>query len=118
MQTIYSIMEWLTQSETLRVLSCHNILKQIANVSLTPKIFIVNIFVCQHCNWLTVLYRAATLCHFEALQVLSAYGANFTIVNSDQQTAMHLTLPSSNLVCIRFLGQRGDNDIHNLLRIG
>ena len=61
-------------------------------------------------------HRAAALCHFEALQVLSAYGADFTVANNEQQTAMHLTLPSSNLVCIRFLGQRGENSIHCLLR--
>ena len=63
------------------------------------------------------IYRAAVFCHFESLQVLSAYGADFTVTNNDQQTAMHLTLPSSNLVCIRFLGQRGENDIHWILRI-
>lgn len=59
--------------------------------------------------------RSAALCHFEALQVLSAYGADFAVTNSDKQTAMHLTLPSSNLACIRFLGQRGKNNIHNIL---
>ena len=42
--------------------------------------------------------------------MLSAYGANFAVTNNDQQTAMHLTLPSSNLACIRFLGQRGANN--------
>lgn len=63
------------------------------------------------------IYRAAAFCHFESLQVLSAYGADFTVTNNDQQTAMHLTLPSSNLVCIRFLGQRGENNIHDILRI-
>ena len=63
------------------------------------------------------IYRAAALCHFESLQVLSAYGADFTVTNNDQQTAMHLTLPLSNLVCIRFLGQRGENSIHDILKI-
>lgn len=66
---------------------------------------------------LVTICRAAALCHFEALQVLSAYGANFSVTNNDQQTAIHLTLPSSNLVCIRFLGQRGENSIHEILRI-
>lgn len=79
-------------------------------------IFLHHIIIIISLHQSVTFYRAAALCHFEALQVLAAYGADFTVTNNDQQTAMHLTLPSSNLVCIRFLGQRGENIIH-MLRI-
>ena len=51
--------------------------------------------------------RAASLGHFEVLQVLSAYGADFTVTTSTGDTAVHFATIANRLLCIRFLGQRG-----------
>lgn len=51
--------------------------------------------------------RAASLGHFEVLQVLSAYGADFTVATSSGENAMHFATMAGKLLCIRFLGQRG-----------
>lgn len=52
--------------------------------------------------------RASFLGHFEILQVLSAYGADFSI-NSIKTTenAAHFATIAYKLLCIRFIGQRG-----------
>ena len=75
---------------------------------------------CTQCNWLIVDYyllfyclvnynfRGASLGHFEVLQVLSAYGANFSITTLQSlENAVHFATVAYKLLCIRFLGQRG-----------
>lgn len=44
---------------------------------------------------------------FECIQVLSAYGADFTAVNKTGDTALHFATVAYRLLCIRLLGQRG-----------
>ena len=56
---------------------------------------------------LSLSLRAASLGHFEVLQVLSAYGADFTVTTSTGDTAVHFATTANRLLCIRFLGQRG-----------
>ncbi len=53
------------------------------------------------------LPRAASLGHFEVVQVLSAYGADFTVAASSGENAMHFATMANRLLCIRLLGQRG-----------
>lgn len=46
--------------------------------------------------------------HFEVLQVLSAYGADFSLSTvKTKETAVHFATIAYKLLCIRFLGQRG-----------
>ena len=52
-------------------------------------------------------YRAASLGLFEVIQVLSAYGANFTMTTSSGENAMHFATAANNLLIVRLLGQRG-----------
>ncbi|XP_019849609.1 PREDICTED: ankyrin repeat and EF-hand domain-containing protein 1-like isoform X1 [Amphimedon queenslandica] len=56
---------------------------------------------------LSALHRAASLGMFECIQVLSAYGANFNILSSYNDTAIHFATVAYKLLCIRLLGQRG-----------
>lgn len=44
---------------------------------------------------------------FECIQVLSAYGADFTAVSKTGDTALHFATVAYRLLCIRLLGQRG-----------
>ena len=53
------------------------------------------------------IYRAASLGLFEVIQVLSAYGANFTMTTSSGENAMHFATTANNLLIVRLLGQRG-----------
>ena len=52
-------------------------------------------------------YRAAALGHFEAIQTLSAYGADFTLKTITGENAMHFATKNYRLLCTRLLGQRG-----------
>ena len=52
--------------------------------------------------------RAAALGHFEAIQTLSAYGADFTLATTLGENAMHFATRNIRLLCLRLLGQRGE----------
>ena len=52
--------------------------------------------------------RAADLGHFEVLQVLSAYRADFTVATTTGDNAIHFATRANKLLCLRFLGQRGE----------
>ena len=52
-------------------------------------------------------FRAASLGHFEAIQTLSAYGADFTLKTVAGENAMHFATKNYRLLCTRLLGQRG-----------
>ena len=60
-----------------------------------------------HTPTLYLYYRAATLGHFEAIQTLSAYGADFTLKTVAGENAMHFATKNYRLLCTRLLGQRG-----------
>ena len=53
------------------------------------------------------LFRAAALGKFEVIQTLSAFGANFSTLNKVKENALHFCTGSHELLCTRFLGQRG-----------
>ena len=44
---------------------------------------------------------------FECLQALSAYGADFSVTSKSCDTALHFATLAYKMLCIRFLGQRG-----------
>ena len=54
------------------------------------------------------IHRAAALGHFESIQTLSAYGADFSLSTSAGENAMHMATKSYKLLCTRLLGQRGE----------
>ena len=64
---------------------------------------------CTHASTLYLSYRAAALGHFEAIQTLSAYGADFTLKTAAGENAMHFATKNYRLLCTRLLGQRGRN---------
>ena len=66
---------------------------------------------------LGAIHRAAALGHFESIQTLSAYGADFSLSTSTGENAMHMATKSYRLLCTRLLGQRGEHFKHTLLRI-
>lgn len=53
------------------------------------------------------LHRAAELGHFESIQMLSAYGADFRLSTRTGENAMHMATKKYRLLCTRLLGQRG-----------
>ena len=55
----------------------------------------------------TLHCRAAALGHFEAIQTLSAYGADFSLATVAGENAMHFATRNYRLLCTRLLGQRG-----------
>jgi ankyrin repeat protein len=60
---------------------------------------------------LTALHRAAILGYFECLQVLSAYGADFSVTSKTGDNALHCCTLAYKLLCIRFLGQRSESPL-------
>ena len=62
-----------------------------------------------HISTLYLHCRAAALGHFEAIQTLSAYGADFTLKTVAGENAMHFATKNYRLLCTRLLGQRGRN---------
>ena len=54
-----------------------------------------------------VCSRAASFGHFEVIQTLSAYGADFSVTTSNGENALHFATKASQLLCIRMLAQRG-----------
>lgn len=58
--------------------------------------------ICMHC-------RAATLGRFEVIQALSAYGADFTVSTTSGENAVYYATAAYKLLCVRFLGQRGES---------
>lgn len=54
-----------------------------------------------------VTCRAASEGRFEVIQVLSAYGVDFTQEASTGENAMHFATIGYRLLCIRLLAQRG-----------
>ena len=60
------------------------------------------------CDFVCLWCRAAALGHFDVLQTLSAYGADFKARTSlALENAVHFALPTGNQNVIRFLGLRG-----------
>ena len=57
------------------------------------------------------LIRAADLGHFLVIQVLSAYGADFTLSTSQQENAIFFAARKNHLIILRLLGQRGQRHI-------
>ena len=56
---------------------------------------------------MVLLCSAAGLGHFEVIQALSAYGADFTVASAAGENAMHFATAANRLLCTRLLGQRG-----------
>jgi ankyrin repeat protein len=56
---------------------------------------------------LCALHRAASLGQFLVIQVLSAYGADFTVSTTRHENAVFFATRSNHLIVLRLLGQRG-----------
>ena len=52
-------------------------------------------------------YRSAALGHFEVIQTLSAFGADFTASTAAGENAVYHATAAYKLLCVRLLGQRG-----------
>lgn len=64
----------------------------------------------------SALHRAASLGHFESIQMLSAYGADFSLSTSTGENSMHMATKNCRLLCTRLLGQRGMHVADSVIR--